>query len=422
MELAKLTEWNPWWEDETSVCEISGVPRPDYAQLLDSLNSNEVTIITGVRRSGKSTLMYQMVQSLLERGTDPEDILFVNLEDKRLTGDGLDAIYECYRQNMNPDRKAYVFLDEIHRRDGWESWIRRHYDLKTNVKFVLSGSCSYLLKREYSTLLTGRNLTFEVFPLSFREYLSFRGAAPRSLKAVTPKTRFKLINILQDYMALGGFPGVLQEPERFRVKLLEQYFDDMLYKDMIDRYGLNSRKAKDLGLFLSTNFTSPISLRNVRQSLGLSYDTIKDYLAYFKEAFVFFTLEAFSYSLGGQKAQPPKVYCIDNGLRNAASFKFSRDEGRLAENLVFVELKRRGLEVFYWKNSNEVDFVLKSGDGSLEALNVTYSDDVAEREIKGLLEFAGGFPQARRLTLITKDTEKTEGRIRVIPLWRWLLA
>src|SRR3989344_1011416 len=159
MNIKKLVEWNPWWEDKDPVKELKGMDRPEYTQLLGSIEIKEITIITGIRRSGKSTLMYQMIDNLLKRKIDPKQILFVNLEDKKLTEDNLEDIYESYREILNQDKKAYIFLDEIHKRKGWESWIRKKYDLKTNDKFIISGSCSYLLRKEYSTLLTGRNLT-----------------------------------------------------------------------------------------------------------------------------------------------------------------------------------------------------------------------------------------------------------------------
>ena len=207
------------------------------------------------------------------------------------------------------------------------------------------------------------------------------------------------------------------------MQVLKQYFDDILYKDIVDRYNLNSQKTSDLALFLITNFTSPISLRNVRNSLGVSYDLIKDYLSYFKEAFIFFTLEHFSYSLKEQKTLASKIYCIDNGLRNAVSFKFSKDEGRLVENLVFLELKRKGNEIYYWKNSKqeEVDFIVKNKDNSLDAINVSYSDDINERELKSLLKFKESFKKTKELIVITKDIEKKQQDINFIPLWKWLL-
>ena len=264
-----------------------------------------------------------------------------------------------------------------------------------------------------------------MFPLSFKEYLLFNNISLKKenlkKKIVLEKTKYLILKHLKDYLKLGGFPEVFFKTKRYKTKILEQYFDDILYKDIIDRYNLNSQKAKDLALFLISNFTGLISLRNLRNSLGISYDTIKDYLSHFKEAFLFFTLDYFSYSYKEQKILASKVYCIDNGLRNAISFKFSKDEGNLVENLVFVELKRLGEDVFYWKGKKEVDFVVKEKDQGLIAINVSYTDDIDEREIKGLLEFKKKFKKTKKMALLTKDLEKKEKGIYFIPLWKWLL-
>jgi len=426
MDIAKLTEWNPWWENGKVPEELKAKERPHYRQLLESVKIKEITIITGVRRSGKSTLMYQMVDKLLKEGTDPNQILLVNLEDKKLIEDSLQDIYESYRQNINPEKKAFIFLDEIHRKKDWEAWIRKKYDLKTNDKFVISGSCSYLLKKEYSTLLTGRNLMFEVMPLNFEEFLLFGNITVNKNKLnkgiILEKTKLQVIKKLKEYLTLGGFPEITLKQKNFKTKILEQYFDDIIYKDIIDRYNLNSQKTKDLAIYLLTNFTGLISLRNMRNSLQISYDTIKDYLAYYEEAFLFFRADHFSYSFREQKTLASKVYCIDNGLRNAVSFKFSKDEGKLAENCVFIHLRRTNKHPYYWKNQNEVDFVIKNPDNSLEAINVSYTDEINERETKGLLEFKKSFKKTKKLTLITKNTEKKENGINFIPLWKWILT
>lgn len=426
MEILKLVEWNPWWETGVVLSELKGTQRPPYIDLVNSIGIKEISIITGVRRSGKSTLMYQMIDNLIKDGISPKQILFVNLEDKKLTTDSLDDIYQGYRQNINLTEKAFIFLDEVHKKDGWESWVRKKYDLKTKDKFIISGSCSYLLKKEYSTLLTGRNLTFEVFPLSFEEFLLFKGLVidKHQLNSgiILEQTKLTILKHFDEYLTLGGFPETLFKPENFKLKVLGQYFDDILYKDIADRYNINNQKIKDVALFLSTNFTSLISLRNLRNSLKISYDTIKDYVSYCKEAFLFFTVDHFSYSFKEQKTLASKIYCIDNGLRNAVSFKFSKDEGKLAENLVFIELKRKGSDVYYWKNKNEVDFIVKERDGSLLAINVTYTDEIDKREIKGLLEFGNHFKdKTKTLVLITKNVEKKDGNITFIPLWKWLL-
>jgi len=425
VEIQKLTEHNPWWVTKKVPDELKGLLRKGYELLVKSVEIREITIIIGVRRSGKSTLMYQMVDRLLSQGVAPEQIFFVNLEDLSLSKHTLDDIYNGYRNIINPDKKAYIFIDEIHRREGWESWIRHHYDSQSNCKFVISGSCSYLLKREYSTLLTGRNLAFEVFPLSFKEFIDFSRLDIDLQKAqgglVLETQIHQIMKALNDYIEFGGFPAVFFTSKEFKGRLLQQYFDDMLYKDIIDRYNLNSKRAKDLALFLLTNFTGMLSLRTLRGALGLSYDTIKDYFAYFIEAYMVIIVDYFSFSMKDQKTRPSKVYCIDNGLRNAISFKFSRDEGKLVENLVLLELKRNERNVYYWKNKGEVDFVIKNKDQSLTAINVSYTDAIDARETDALLEFQKTFKNIKEIILITKNVEREKGGIAFIPLWKWLL-
>ncbi|HLC19736.1 MAG TPA: ATP-binding protein [Candidatus Nanoarchaeia archaeon] len=425
MEHNKLVEWNPWWSDGKVPDELHGRERSDYTMLVGSVQLKEVTVITGVRRSGKSTLMYQMIKKIINGGVDAAQILFVNLEDSKLHDDSLDDIYTSYRENVNSEKKAYVFFDEIHRKKEWEAWIRSMYDKQTGDKFVISGSSSHLLKKEYSTLLTGRNVTFEVFPLSFSEYLRFKDVFIDLTKMkkgiILEKTKIIIVKALKEYLELGGFPQLLFTPKTYKKTVLAQYFDDILYKDIVDRFNLQPHKTKELALFFMTNVTHPFSLRTLRNSLGLSYDTTRDYVSAFKEVFLFFTLDHFSYSFKEQKTLPQKIFCIDNGLRNAVSFTFSKDEGKLAENMILVELKRREHDVYYWKNKGEVDFIVKHKNNSLTAINVSFTDEINEREIRSLVEFKKDFPRTNELVLITRDTEKNIEGVKLVPTWKWLL-
>lgn len=428
MDIQKISEANPWWSSGKVPDELKGKPRKGYDLLIKSIEIREVTILTGVRRAGKSTFMYQMVDFLLLNGISPEQILFVNFEDNRLVDSSLDDIYQSYRSSINPEKKAYIFFDEVHKRDKWESWVRRHYDLQADCKFVVSGSCSYLLKKEYATLLTGRNLTFEVYPFSFEEFLLFKGMEINISKIkkgiILEKEKHTIIHAFSEYLFQGGFPSVFFQEKDFKTKMLAQYFEDILFKDIISRYNLNSKKTQDFARYLMTNVTGLVSLRNVRNVLGLSYDLIKDYLSHFTDAFLFFTLEHFSYSMKEQKSRASKIYCVDNGLRNAVSFKFSSDEGKLAENLVFIELKKRDNEIYYWMSEKdaEVDFIVKNKDNSINAINVTYGNEISEREISSLKEFGEKFNKINKLIILTKNIEKYDGRIYFIPLWKFLLV
>nr|MDO8118677.1 ATP-binding protein [Candidatus Sigynarchaeota archaeon] len=425
MDIENLAEWNPWWITGTVPESLLGRPRQKYATLMNSINIKEITILTGVRRAGKSTLMYQMVDGLLKNGVPSNHILFVNLEDFKLINDSLDDIYNGYRRNVNPDQMAYIFFDEIQRKGNWELWIKRQFDLGARCKFVISGSCSYLLKREYATLLTGRNLTFDVFPLDFAEFLMFKNinidmdGLRKGL--FLDEQRNVIINALGEFIKDGGFPAVFLTSREFKKPLLAQYFNDILYKDIIGRHDLDSHKIQDLALFLATNTTSLVSLRTVRNALGLSYDTIKDYLSFFRDAFLFFTIDYFSYSVKEQEIKPSKIYFIDNGLRNAIAFKFSKDEGKLVENLVFLDLKSRGKEVYYWKGKGEVDFIIKESDGLVTAINVSFGDDIPAREVASIMEFKSHVKNVKASCVITKEKEGNESGINFIPLWKWLL-
>ena len=426
MDISVLGEWNPWWTEKTVPEEFIGKRRREYSSISESLNLPEVTIITGVRRSGKSTLMYQMIDGLLKKELVPEQILLANFEDPKIAATTLEELYEAYRTRINPDRKAYVFFDEVHKKEGWEKWIRKQYDLKKDCKFIITSSSSHLLKKEYSTLLTGRNLSFEVFPLSFREYLSFTGVQADDkaleLDIAPPEQRYAIGNALEEYLNHGGFPDAVTKEEPFKTKILLQYFDDIIYKDIVDRYNVDARKTKELAQYLITNFTKTVSLRSIRNVLGLSYETTKDYLGYYQDAYLLFSLEHFSYSLKEQKTRPSKAYCIDDGLRNAASFRFSKDAGRLAENLVYITLRQKGQNAYYWTDGQkEVDYIIKNPDQTLTAINVAYTDEIDEREVKSIQEFKKQHPKTREMIIITQNTQKTEGGIRYVPLWKWLL-
>lgn len=427
IEVELLTEWNPWWENSEVPEKFRGKTREIYQKVMGSLNSKEISIITGVRRSGKSTLMYQMVSNLILNKINPKQILFINLEDPKLSQSSLDEIYETYKLEINPDNKAYIFFDEIHKKEDWVQWIRKKYDLKTNDKFTISSSSSHLLKGEYSTLLTGRNLTFEIWPLTFKEFLDFSKIKIDQKKIskdiITKETKRKIIKTLDKYLQIGGFPAVFFEQDLYKSELLKQYFEDIIHKDIIDRYEVKSGKIKDLAIYLITNLGATASLRNLRNSIKISYDTIKDYLEYFKEAFLLFSLDYFSYSLKEQKTKPSKIYCIDNGLRNAVAFKFSEDHGKLAENLVFLTLKTKNKETYYWKNEKdiEVDFVIKENK-DISVINVSYTNEIKEREIKGIEKIRKEIKNIKSSYILTKNIEKEERGIKFIPLWKWLLT
>lgn len=385
---------------------------------LKSFIGKEVVDIVGVRRSGKSSSLFLLINRLK---LDYSHFLYVNFEDPLFIGhydaELLEKIWNVYKEHSLPGKKPYLFLDEIQLIPRWELWARKMRDLEAAHIFV-TGSSSMLMSREFGTKLTGRHISVTVFPLSFEEFLDFKGIKADKKNIYSMKHIIK--NKLNEYLMSGGFPEYALTNNR---ELLKNYFEDILYKDIILRHDIRDAKSlRNLAVFCMTNVSNYISYNSLRKQFSLSLDTVKSYLSDMEESFLVFAVPIFSYSLKAQENSPKKIYCIDNGLRNAVSFKFSRDMGKLAENAVFLELKRRNLDIYYWKGKNEVDLVVKNRDNSLTAINVSYSEELDEREIKGLKGFKGEFSKAKKLMIITKDTEKKEGSIRLIPLWRWLLV
>ena len=277
-------------------------------------------------------------------------------------------------------------------------------------------------------MLTGRNISDENFPLSFREFLDFSGIHVDNAEIISTETRSKVLFSLKKYLEWGGFPEVYFTNENYKRRLLNQYFEDIIYKDIVDRYGTNSVKTKELGVYLLTNIANSLSMRNARNALGFGLETISYYISYMVEAYLLYAVPIYSPSLKIQSANPKKIYCIDTGLRNAVSFKFSDDIGRLAENAVFVELKRHKQEVYYWKNNiGEVDFIVKEGLRPVETIQVCWNLDeerTKKREIRALCSAMKDLNLDRGI-IITEDmqaVEEIDGKqIFFIPMWKWFL-
>ncbi|AKB16963.1 MULTISPECIES: ATP-binding protein [unclassified Methanosarcina] len=402
-----------------------------YPRALEIPETRMIVSLIGARRIGKTSYFFQMVGEL-EKKVGRGRILYINFEDERILpldvkdlNSILEAYYELYPENV--DRELYLFFDEVQNVPGWEVYVRRLYD-RGDLKLFLTGSSSKMLSKELATSLRGRTLSFYLYPLDFREYLAFRGVEPvRDFEY--SKQRFELKKLFEEYLYEGGFPEVVLEAPELRKKILQDYFEMMIYRDLVERFSIrNTTLLKALTKYLVTNIGNPFSVTSyykaIKQDQEVSKGTILGYLSHLEDISLVYFLPLFSYSLKAQAINPKKVYCLDNGLRNAVSFTFSKDEGRLAENLVFLELMRREKEVYYWKNGGEVDFVVKGDDDSLTVINVTYSDSIAEREVSALKKFSVKEEFASRIKefiLLTKDTDKTENGITYIPLWKWML-
>jgi len=410
-----LSEWNALWKKEylpriitKDICKVIG---------------KEVIDLVGVRRSGKSSILSLIIKELKLKESQ---ILYINFEEPSFVNyyslELLDKILEVYKTNINNKLRPYIFLDEIQLISGWEKWVRKIRELNSANVFV-TGSSSKLLSKEFGSSLTGRHISFQIMPLSFKEYLTFKNKELPKNNAQLIKNKITYIKLFNKYLLEGGFPEyVLTNNEN----LLKTYFDDIIYKDVAIRHNIRSLNLlRKLANFCVTNISSPISYNSLKNTFKVSLDLIRSYLEYLEEAYLLFTIPIFSYSLKVQEQNPRKIYVIDNGLRNSVSFKFSKDLGKLAENLTFIELKRQQKEIYYWKNNGEIDFVIKNKDDSLDLINVCYSEnsEIPEREINSLLEFKENYKSIKinKSIILTKDFESKNKDILFIPLWKWLL-
>ena len=394
----------------------------------------------GVRRCGKTYLMFGLMEELPDRRSS----IYLNFEDRRLfplSPDILDRLLEfIHEEELLVHRpKLHLFLDEVQNVPNWERWTRNVYDeYEGRIKILVTGSNTRLLSEDYGRLLTGRHLSVTLFPLSFREYLDFRGVEHTVPDRLTARKRAILVREFGRFAELGGFPEVALGPNR--EELLRQYYLDIVTRDITPRSGLRSERTvlETVAKYVITNVGSRLSLRRIAsflESTGLhiSPPTVASYLRLITDSFMIFPVPRFSYRIGGQQQQP-KYYCIDTGLRNAVSFRFSPDSGKLLENLAAIELQRRGFEVYYWQNEqqHEVDFVVRDSHSTRELFQVCMRLDdpeVKRRELRSLMTASRDL-ECRRLTILTENTDCVETvsyhgvrrKVHCIPLWLWLLG
>lgn len=426
-----LRDWNFWNKDQET-----GVLRPEYLSKLESFcSSRQVITIIGARRSGKSFIMRQMAKRLINSGMDPRDILYVNFEDPRFTEYGvslLQQIFEAYQEYIVPRGKPVLFLDEIQEVDNFEKWIRMMHEL-AKAKLVISGSNARLLSRELGTLLTGRHIDMEVFPLSFGEFLSFKEVAVTDqLGLIADEIRIK--GLLREYIEQGSFPEVAISGQKKEILL--GYFDDVVTRDLLGRFKI--RKGQDLRALVKyylSNIASLATFNSIERALGISVTSAKNYTDYLEQAYLVFPLKRFSFKVREQEKSPRKMYAIDTGLCNAVGFRFSENIGRLAENIVFITLKRLQaldpeLEIFYWKDAYhfEVDFAVKRGVKVERLIQVCWNvrdEKTRNRELRSLAKAMKEL-RVSAATIITEETEGEEdlhgNTVTLVPLWKWLLA
>jgi uncharacterized protein len=398
------------------------------------MDSREVVVITGVRRCGKSTLMAQVIRELLGRNLQPTAILRVNLEEPLFSSeysvDLLEQIYRTYRERVQPEGKCWLFMDEVQNIPGWESWVRGRGETE-DIKFFVTGSSSQMLSREIGTKLTGRNVSFEVYPLSFREFLRFNDLEIASEIEYTKK-KASVRKLFNDYLKYGGFPEVvLKESDDDKQLLLKNYFEDLLYRGGYHHSIRDTRciqLAQSCGISADQRRKEDQHHKIEEQLHHLPRQDRKLRFGHHGKLFAVSTT-MFSYSLKSSRRAGFKPYAVDTGLRNRIAFAFSEDLGWLVENVVFCHLKRLHEEVYYHSNGSETDFLVKEGLRITRRIQAWYGDisetGLPDRESACFRKPLEGHEGAETI-VITNDYEDVitigASKVQCIPVVKFLLG
>lgn len=422
-----LVFWNPWWSGQADWLRAS--PRESLPLLRQYLKRKEILTITGVRRSGKTTLFYLLIRSLLDEGLKPEQILHVNLEDPAFKGQTILDVYKAYRDLIYPDGPACLFFDEVQQMDDWQRDLRKLQDGFEDIRMAITGSNSSLLKGEYAALLTGRTLMHKNHPFSFRECVISRGLIDQFDEHLLLKAQSRLIQLFSEYMTFGGFPEVVNEPDpHMKLALLKEYYTAILTRDVLGRYPIRQAKKLETAThYFMSVFTGLFSAKKTGELLDINIHTLEEYLGFLEDVYLMYPLAHFSYSLKRQMTYPRKIYGVDNGIVNAVSFRFSEDMGKQLENLVLLEIRRRDYECYYWKGKKACDFLVKDRDKVRQAIQVTWTlkdAAVLKREMAGLTEALTTFDLSEGVILTYDEFDRIESgglRIDVMPVWFWML-
>lgn len=422
-----LIPWN-FWEKEPH----TGITRNEYVnEGLRCLKTNKVVTITGIRRAGKSYIARQIVNDFVK---NKNNSLIVNFEeagfDEELDRKFLVKIHDAYLSILKPDKKHLIILDEVQEVKEWEKFVRSVNE-KNEAHLVVTGSSAKIMSEELATLLTGRTLKMEVFPLTFKEFLGFKGLALKGRFEVI-KNEGKIKDLLKEYLSFGGFPEVvLEEDEDLKIKILRSYYGDILIKDVVRRFNVRRiDKLERIGFYYLTNFSSPITFNRIGKFLKFGEKTVEIYSKHIESSKLIFFLKRFSFSVKEQENSPRKVYLMDIGFHHLSNILFFDRVSNIYENLVAIQLlKKEGEDIFYWKDysGREVDFVIRENRRVKQLIQVCYSieaPDTRERELKALLR-ASEELKCRNLLVITDDfegEEKIKGKnIKYVTLWKWLL-
>jgi predicted AAA+ superfamily ATPase len=419
--LKALIDWNFWYKEQ-----FTGYPRNYSKQVLDIMKSGFVADVIGVKRSGKSTIFNQVISHLIkEEKISPFLTLLINFEDSRFAeidnADKLFSLLQIYREETGINGKPYTFLDEVQKVKGWEGFVRSLIDRK-EAYVAVSGSTSIINKGKVREVLAGRHVSVEVLPLSFSEYLEFKGVQiGREIDLLAREEEIK--KLFLEFLKFGGFPAVVNS--KIKDKILLNLYDDIITKDVITQCKIRQEvKLRELSLFYISNVGNRISFRKISRSLNIPLNTVERFTSCLLDSMLIYFVPPLSPSLKEMVKGEKKVYSVDQGLSNVVGYKLNESLGSLLENAVYLELRRRYGEdsIFYYHGKNEVDFIIKINNEVRYAYQVTFTLN-DEREIKGLkeLEKKAGKKRVEKFIITFDDEEKEIDEIRVMKAWKWMI-
>lgn len=406
---------NPWWEGKAFE---SGIRRVAYLEKIPTfLARKQIEVLIGSRRTGKTTLLKQFIHALLQTDISETDIFYLALDHPLLSGNPISEHVRNMRKLFmhDRDRKLYLFLDEVQESPQWETELKALYDLEP-LKIFCTGSSSALISRQEGKL-TGRQIVNTIFPLSFQEFVSFRGETPSLAED------YKYEQMVENYLTVGGYPEqVLNPSSEYMANLL----DDILARDLTRIHPIKKpHLLKDLMRLIGASTGSRTSFNKLARVLGLSVDTVREYIAYLEMAFLVKPMEKWTTSFSERVYSQKKFYLWDNGIKTLLTGY--GDEGSRAENAVFLELQRNGVSCGYFAESDrEVDFVIGSVANPLP-IEVKYLSDFEwkDKRFDGIRLFMNRFPTVGNVLLITRNVDFTTSitgtvTLHAIPLWKFL--
>lgn len=400
--------------------EKSLVERKVLKNIIEFIDDKRIIIISGMRRVGKSTILAEIMQYLKSK---EKEYCYVNFEDEAFLdfeAKDFEKLNELLIEIYGSGN--YYFFDEIQNIENFESFTRRLQD--DGKKIFLTGSNSSLLSKEFGTKLTGRYKLFELYPFSFEEFLIKNNIPLPNESKLTTEKKVQMKSTFADYMNMGGIPEYLENKDTDYIRTV---YDNIIFRDIISRYNIKSQKIlRELINILSTNISSSFTYNSLKKTLNLSNAiTIKEYISYLNNTYLFFEVLRFDHSIRKQLLSPRKIYIIDPAFFNIIGVTFKTNFGRIFENIVFLELKRRGKEIFYFQKERECDFIIKQNNNISEAIQACYqfTKENKEREIAGLVEAIKEFKLKEGLILTYEQEEEliVDGKKIIIkPIWKWL--